>query len=124
MFILAVTLLLLPTEVFINTLVQYGVTHGVLFALPASTTEQLTPQNIKIALECLGLLASLPESLKQSMQQSLGLQALQYSFWWHRQGKVQWAVWQPRCIRLLQWVKQLRQQGIVMPQRLVVAFSK
>lgn len=123
MSVLAVVLLFIPTELLANTVYHYGLNHGALL-LPASTTEQLTPQNIKIAIECLGLLASLPDSLKQSVQQSLGLQALQYSFWWNRHGKAQWGIWQPRFVRLIHWVQQVQQQGIVLPQKLVLTFSK
>ena len=75
--------------------------------LPSAGTEMLNQQNIKLALQVLGILAGLPEGIKQSMTQSMGIQALQYSWWWNKSGKAHWVKLKQRLERFNVWRKGL-----------------
>jgi hypothetical protein len=83
-----------------------GVTHWLLGGLHLSSsagTEWVTQQNMKIALQIITILLELPESIKQSIKQSMGMQALQYTWWWEKSGKAQWAKLKPQIQGLMTW---------------------
>jgi hypothetical protein len=86
-----------------------GISQWLLGGLQLSSagTEMITQQNIKLALQLLGILAGLPEGIKQSITQSMGIQALQYSWWWNKSGKAQWAKLKPKLDRFNAWRKGL-----------------
>jgi hypothetical protein len=91
-----------------------GIPHLLLgsFQLPAGETELLTQQNLKTALQLLGVVGSLPDSLKQSVTQSMGMQALQYSWWWNKTGKTHWGKLQVNWLRFNAWRKGLPQTQV------------
>lgn len=102
MLILVVTALLSLPE-------STGVSQWLFSALqlPSAGTEMINQQNIKLALQVLGLLAGLPEGIKQSVTQSMGMQALQYSWWWNKTGKAHWEALRPKLIRVKAWLQGL-----------------
>jgi hypothetical protein len=99
--LLLTALLSLPESTGIPALLLSGL-H-----LPSAGTEVINQQNIKIALQVLGILMGLPESIKQSITQSMGIQALQYSWWWNKSGKAQWVKLKPKLDRFNAWRKGL-----------------
>ena len=72
--------------------------------LPSVDTEWLNQKNLKLALQVLGIVVGLPDGIKQSVTQSMGIQALQYSWWWRKSGKAQW-------IKLKQGIEHLKRLG-------------